>query len=285
MKKIRKVLIVTLILSLTLPFSAFAFNFSFSSNEFPEPTNNFFVNDFANVIDDEVEIELQAIGEDIYKQTTAQIVVVTVDSLDGYAVEDYALELGREWGVGSAEADNGVVLLMSVNDRQVTIQVGYGLEGCLPDGKTGGILDTYAVPHLRNDNFSTGLANAYKAIANVVCVEYGIELDNLNVEDYKHNYDFYNEDEISTVELVIVFIIIFLTISLFVFIILKNNGDGSNHGGGSYNGGAGRYYGGFVIQSGNHHSGGYRGGGGSFGGGGFRGGGGSFGGGGSSRGF
>ena len=279
MKRFNKILIITLILSILLSVSAFAINL-------PEPTSNFFVNDFADVIDDEVEDELQAIGASLYSETTAQVVVVTVDSLDGYDVSEYALELGREWGVGSEDADNGVVLLLSVNDRQVTIQVGYGLEGCLSDGKTGGILDTYAIPYLKDDNFSLGLENAYKAIANVVCVEYGIELDNLNVEDYKYNYDIFDEDDASNEELILIFIIIFTAISLISFIISKTTGGGSNHGGGTHYGG-GRYYGGttyrggFGSGSGGFHSGGgFRG-----GGGGFRGGGGSFGGGGSSRGF
>ena len=275
MKKFNKILIITLILSILLSVSAFAINL-------PEPTSNFFVNDFADVIDDEVENELQSIGASLYKQTTAQVVVVTVDSLDGYGVEEYALELGREWEVGSKETNNGVVLLMSVSDRKVTIQVGYGLEGCLPDGKTGRILDTYAIPYLRDDDFSSGLASAYKAIVNVVCVEYGIELDNLNFEDYNNDYTF----EMSDDEIVIIFIAIFMIIAIFSFIVFKCNGGGSNHGGGTHYGG-GRYYGGTTYRGGfGSGSGGFHSGGGSRGGGGgFRGGGGSFGGGGSSRGF
>lgn len=268
MKKIVKFIVVTLALSLTLTITATAI-------DLPEPTNDFFVNDFADVIDDDVENELQSIGASLYNQTTAQVVVVTVDSLDGYDVEEYALELGREWGVGSEGSDNGVVLLLSANDRQVTIQVGYGLEGCLPDGKTGRILDTYAIPYLSNDDFSSGLANAYKAIANVLCVEYGVELDNLDIEDYNNDYTF----EMSNDEIIIVFITIFMVIAIFSFIVFKFNGGGSNHGGGTYYGG-GRYYGGHTYRGG-FSSGGFRGG----GGGGFRGGGGSFGGGGSSRGF
>ncbi len=274
MKKIKYILMTALILSILLSVST-------SAIDLPEPTEEFFVNDFADVIDDEVEEELQAIGASLYKQTTAQVVVVTVESLDGYDVDEYTLELGREWGVGSGETNNGVVLLMSVYDRQVSIQVGYGLEGCLPDGKTGRILDTYAIPYLRNDDFSSGLASAYKAIVNVVCVEYGIELDNFNFEDYNNNYTF----EMSEDEIIIIAITIVMVIAIFSFIIFKCNGGGSNHGGGTHYGG-GRYYGGHTY-SGGFTSGGFRGGGGGFhgGGGGFRGGGGSFGGGGSSRGF
>ena len=247
--------------------------------DLPEPTDEFFVNDFADVIDDEVESELQSIGVSLYNQTTAQVVVVTVDSLDGYDVSEYALELGREWGVGSEESDNGVVLLLSVDDREVTIQVGYGLEGCLPDGKTGRILDTYAIPYLIDDDFSTGLYEAYKAIASVVCEEYGVELDEYDLNNYNDEYVY----EVSYEEFTVIIITVFTVISIIVFLIIKCKDNGnSGHGGGYYGGGT--HYGGGTYHGG-FSSGGFRGGGGFSGGGGFRGGGGSFGGGGSSRRF
>lgn len=269
MKKINKVFIVTLILSTFLSVSATAI-------DLPEPTSNFFVNDFADVIDSETEDELQSIGASLYNQTTAQVVVVTVDSLDGYEVSEYALELGREWGVGSEETNNGVVLLLSESDRQVTIQVGYGLEGCLPDGKTGRILDNYAIPYLSEDDFSTGLYEAYKAIVAVVCEEYGVELSS----DY--NIESYEDTESDMGAIIAIAFVIIIAISVFDLVLRKFNG-GSGHGGSHHGGG---YYGGHTYHGGSGRSGGFHSGG-SFrgGGGGFRGGGGSFGGGGSSRGF
>ncbi len=221
------------------------------------------------------------IGADLYLQTSAQIVVVTVDSLDGYEVNDYALELGRKWGVGSEETNNGVVLLLSVNDREVTIQVGYGLEGCLTDAGTGRILDEYAIPYLSDNDFSTGLLEAYKAVVYVVCEEYGVELNS----DYEINYydtyeeipDESDEDEITTL-FIGLFIVAIIVVVALVFDKFLGNGPGS---GGTYHGG-GRSYRGTTFYGG--FSGGSRGGF-SGGGGGFRGGGGSFGGGGSSRGF
>ncbi len=260
MKKIKSTFIITLVLSLLLSFSVFAI-------DLPEPTSDFFVNDFANVIDEDDEEELMAIGASLYKQTTAQVVIVTVDSLDGYEVGEYALELGREWGVGSEETDNGVVLLMSVSDRQVTIQVGYGLEGCLPDGKTGRILDTYAIPYLRNDDFSTGLTEAYKAITTAVCEEYGITLDvDYNATIYS-GMDAETEETVAVVSFIILFIAV-LILLIWIKVSPKTIGPVVR---GPYN----------RNSSGGFSGGGYfRG-----GGGGFRGGGGSFGGGGSSRGF
>ena len=270
MKKII-VFLSSILLLLSLSFSTFAI-------EFPQPTNDLFVNDFANVINEEDEAEIMSIGADLYEQTTAQIVVVTIDSLDGYDENEYALELGREWGVGSKETNNGVVLLLSVSDRRISIQAGYGLEGCVTDAKSGSILDEYAIPYLRNDDFSTGLIEAYKAIVSVVCNEYGVELN----PDYEiGNYDFYENDVLEDSDDAIATIILTIAIILIVvFVFRKFSGSDSNHGGGSYHGGGhyrgGTFYGGF--------SGGSRGGF-SGGGGGFRGGGGSFGGGGASRGF
>lgn len=265
MKNLVKFIVLTLTLSLCFTVTAMAI-------ELPEPTSEFFVNDFADVIDDEVEDELQAIGASLYNQTTAQVVVVTVDSLDGYDVSEYALELGREWGVGSEESDNGVILLLSVNDRQVTIQVGYGLEGCLPDGKTGRVLDQYGVPHFTYDDFSTGLADTYKVLVSAVCEEYGVELS----DDY--NLELYNYDDadilVSDVndETMIILYLVFMVVIVIVLILSGKFGGGSHHGGGTH-------YGGYTYRGG-FSSGGFRG-----GSGGFRGGGGSFGGGGSSRGF
>ena len=266
--KINKILILTFILSVALSISTFAI-------DLPEPTDEFFVNDFADVIDDNVKIELQSIGASLYNQTTAQVVVVTVDSLDGYDVDEYALELGREWGVGSEDADNGVVLLLSVDDREVTIQVGYGLEGCLPDGKTGRILDDYAIPYLSNDDFSTGLAECYKAIVSVVCEEYGVELGEYDLDSYKDT-----EEDLNMGAIIVITFLIIVSIAVLDLVLNKFNG-GSGHGGGYYGGGS--HYGGHVYHGG-FSSGGFRSSGFS-GGGGFRGGGGSFGGGGASRRF
>ena len=129
-------------------------------------------------------------AEELYEKTTAQVVCVTVNSLEGREVRDYALGLGREWGIGSKD-NNGVLLLLSTEDRKIDIEVGYGLEGTLPDGKTGRILDDYAIPHLKNDDFSTGLCEAFSALIGETAKEYGIEIEGTNYVEKV------NEDELS----------------------------------------------------------------------------------------
>ena len=156
--------------------------------------------------------------------------------------------------------------------------MGYGLEGCLNDGKVGRILDDYAIPYLSSDEYSTGLIEAYKAVTYVVCEEYGVELNpDYQIDNYSDENSYSDNSEEGTAQIMLVV----TTVALILFIIFINklsggNSDDSNHGGG-------RYYGGPIIYRGGF-SGGSRGGF-SGGGGGFRGGGGSFGGGGASRGF
>jgi uncharacterized protein len=259
MKKFEKAIILTVVLCFLFSVTAFAINL-------PEPTNNFFVNDFANVISEEDEKEIMAIGASLFKQTTAQVVVVTVDSLEGADVNEYALELGRKWGVGDEEKDNGVVLLLSVSDRKITIQVGYGLEGCLTDIKTGRILDEYAIPYLSEDDFSQGLKETFKAITTSVYEEYGVtpEIDyDYSSYEVSDGYTLTAGDIITSI---IIIGIVILVLSkkrgpIFIGPFIGHGGFG-NHGGGHHHGGGG-------FSSG----------------GGFSGGGGSFGGGGSSRGF
>ena len=136
----------------------------------PKPTAEFFVNDFANVIDAEDEQAIFNMAKSLYESSgnSTQVVVVTIDSLDGNSLEEYANELFNQWGIGSKENDDGVLLLLAVNDRESRIEVGYGLEGTLTDGKTGRIQDDYMIPYYRDNDFSEGLKSGVEAIVGVV---------------------------------------------------------------------------------------------------------------------
>ncbi len=236
-----------------------------AKNLYPTPTNRFFVNDFANVLNETDVNEIYTKGVALQEATAAQAVVVTVDSLDGNNIEDYALKLGREWGVGDKESNNGVVVLLSESDREIYIAVGYGLEGALPDSKTGRIIDTYGIPYFSNDNFSVGLASVYNAIVNEIYIEYGLQ----PTENYVP-VEFLPESQYETSsagEVIISWIVLLVLVALYMAVFGRH--------GGLFVFGAPRYFGGY-----HHHGGGF---GGSSGG--FRGGGGSFGGGGAGRKF
>lgn len=225
--------------------------------DLPKPTKNFFVNDFANVISNADEEKMQQQGEALFKECGAQVVVVTVKSLNGEDLESYSLNLARSWRIGSDKNDDGILLLLAVDERKVRIEVGYGLEGALPDSKTGRILDTYGVDRFKKNDFSTGLAAVYDSLINEVYIEKGLDpADGYTpVEDYS----------LTTKEKVITYGIIALIVLAFIF---TNRGKRKR---------------GFVYYGGGFGGGGFSGSGSS--GGGFSGGGGSFGGGGSSRGF
>src|SRR5271167_2100778 len=94
-----------------------------------------YVNDFAGVLSEAVREQIAAVCKEVDKKAHAQIAVVTVRSLDDVAVEDFANKLYERWGVGYKGENRGVLILLAVNDRKYRVEVGYGLEPILPDGK------------------------------------------------------------------------------------------------------------------------------------------------------
>lgn len=142
----------------------------------PKPTTNIYVQDFADILTPETEAKLLAIGSELDQKTTAQLAVVTVNSLGEMSIEDYAIGLFRSWGIGSKEKNNGVLLLIAPTERQSRIEVGYGLEGTLPDGKTGRIQDQYMIPKFQEGDFNGGVNDCYLVLAGVIADEYEVQL-------------------------------------------------------------------------------------------------------------
>ena len=91
-------------------------------------------------------------------QTTNQVVIVTLESLQGYVIEDFGIQLGRHWGIGQKGKDNGVLLIVAPTERKVRIEVGYGLEGTLTDALSRDIIDTSILPAFRNNDYERGIA-------------------------------------------------------------------------------------------------------------------------------
>lgn len=155
---------------LCTPFTVFA------EVEIPEkPTSHIYVQDYANVLSEEAKTKVQTMGEDIYANTKAQVVVVTINSLQGESIKEYALTILRKWGVGDKDLDNGIVMLVAVNDHKARIEVGYGLEGALPDGKCGQILREKMTPEFKNNHYDAGVLNGYEAIKANIDAEYNVE--------------------------------------------------------------------------------------------------------------
>lgn len=142
----------------------------------PVPTSSIYVQDYAGVVSAESKSRINSLGSQLAAKTKAQIVVVTVKTLQGAPIEEYALGILRQWGVGDKSLNNGVVLLVAVNDRQSRIEVGYGLEGALPDAKTGRIQDQYMIPYFQQGDYDKGIVNGYLAVAAEAAREYNLEL-------------------------------------------------------------------------------------------------------------
>lgn len=143
----------------------------------PPPSSQFYVLDQAGVLEQSVEQTIVRTSAHLAGKTKAQIVVVTVRSLKDYAPEEYALTILRQWGIGDKELDNGVLILVSPGDRVSRIEVGYGLGGALPDGKTGRIQDEYMIPYFQQDDFNLGILNGYLAVVKEVAAEYQVALE------------------------------------------------------------------------------------------------------------
>ncbi|MGA9225822.1 MAG: TPM domain-containing protein [Mesobacillus sp.] len=151
------------ILLLLLPAGAIA-----APNEIPVPVGDIYVQDFANILNENEEIQMRNIGRSVEDQTTSQIAVLTVDTIGDTSIEEYSVEAYRKYGLGTEKDNNGVLLVLAIKEKKIRIEVGYGLEGTIPDGKAGRILDEYAIPHLKNGQPNLAIMNTYHALANEV---------------------------------------------------------------------------------------------------------------------
>lgn len=150
----------------------------------PRPTAaaGIYVQDYAQVLSIEDKRRLLSIGQELDDKTTAQLAVVTVKTLDRQPIEDYALSILREWGIGSKEKNNGALIVVAVQDRRSRIEVGYGLEGLLTDGLTGRIQDQAMIPYFRKGNYAAGIVNGYAVTASLIAKDAGVQLTAINSE-------------------------------------------------------------------------------------------------------
>ncbi|HEY1159921.1 MAG TPA: TPM domain-containing protein, partial [Terracidiphilus sp.] len=144
-------------------------------DDLPKPTD--YVSDYAHVLSPEAIARLDRIcGELDHSQANAQVAVVTVQTLDGEDAADYANELETKWKMGKKGSDRGVLVLLAVGDHKRRIEVGYGLEGILPDGKLGDI-GREMVPQLRANDFDGAVTLAVGEVAQVIAADAKVTLD------------------------------------------------------------------------------------------------------------
>ncbi len=155
-------------------FLVFLFLFScFPSQSAPEFSKlDGRVVDQANLLSADVKGDLIRLLEQHEQETSNQVVVVTVKSLQGYAIEEFGYQLGRHWGIGQKDKNNGVILLVAPNERKVRIEVGYGLEGVLTDALSRNIIETVILPKFRKDDYQTGISEGAGSIVNALLGTY-----------------------------------------------------------------------------------------------------------------
>src|SRR3989338_530960 len=136
--------------------------FSAAAVTYPKLTD--FVTDNANIIDPEYEQQILNLAKAIEQNTTAEIAVVTVSSLEGLPIETYAVELFKQAGIGKKDLDNGLLILIAPNEREYRIEVGYGLEGTIPDLRAREIGTNIFVPNFRNNDYGKGIYDALAVI-------------------------------------------------------------------------------------------------------------------------
>src|SRR5690606_18059682 len=162
-------------MKITTFFSALILSIFFASSllaqDLPAKPNRL-VNDYTNTLSSlqvqQLESKLVAFND----TTSTQIAVVLIKSLDGYEVADYGVRLAQKWGIGGKENDNGILLLASLDDRKVTIQTGYGVEGAVPDAIAYRIINNEIKPSFSRQDYFTGLDNATDALISYTKGEY-----------------------------------------------------------------------------------------------------------------
>jgi uncharacterized protein len=138
-----------------------------------------YVNDFAGVLSAPAKNRLAELCGDVDRKAAAQIAVVTISSLGGQPVEQFSIDLATQWGVGPKQQSRGVLILLAPNDRKYRVEVGYGLEAILPDGKVGGF-GREMVPLLRQNDYGGALTLITERIAAVIATDRGVTLDSLS---------------------------------------------------------------------------------------------------------
>ncbi len=215
-----------------------------------------YVSDFAHVLDPNAAAQMEEICRQIDQKAHAQIAVVTIHSLDGSDIESYAVDLFKKWGIGDKASNRGVLILYAIDDRKSRIEVGYGLEPILPDGKVGSF-QREAIPFMRSGNYSQALLLVTSRVADVIAKDAGVQLSTPQLAPSPTGPQEQPAGGISVTGIVLVIIVIlvvlFTPLRTLLFWMLfssifgggRGGGDGGGGWGGGGFGGGGGGFGGF----------------------------------------
>lgn len=234
------------------------FSFSLSAQEvgFPQPRG--FINDFANLINPADYQKLNALVIALEQKTTAEVVVVTLKTTKPYDIQDYSVRLWEKWKIGKTGKDNGVLLLVAIDDKKVWITTGYGLEGAIPDAEASKIYRNIIVPYFKKGEFSKGVVAGCIALVNLTAKEYNVSIQDLPDLTKAYVQPVQKSPLASFIEgllTLLFFILIFgFRLGLFGFLLMGSGrrrggywyGGGLSGTGGGFSGGFGGFGGGFT---------------------------------------
>jgi uncharacterized protein len=213
-----------------------------------------YVTDLAGVISNDVKTQLNALLLELEQKTTAQVLVLTVQSLDGQSVEEFAFNTKEQWKLGQKGKDNGVLIAVAVKDHKYRLEVGYGLESVLPDSLVGTIGREYLVPYFRKGDYSAGIAYATAAVIQTIARHEGVQITGMS--GTRSDREISPGKPLSVLHIAVIAIFIFLGLILCIthpqlcLLLLFSSsmgrgrggwsgGDGGFGGGGSFGGGGG----------------------------------------------
>jgi len=201
---IMKKILIIIILLLSFSFVVFA------DYSFPQP--NGYVNDYAGVISSSGSTYINSVIKHTEQNTSAEIALVTLSSINdsGLDTKTYAVQLFQEWGIGKKGKDDGVLVLLVMDQRRIEIEVGYGLEGILPDGKVGNIIRANT-PYLKEGNYSIGLEKIIKEISDEVLKDQSNKNDKSSFNIHSSGSDVFVGLAVFFISLVLLGVFIFKT--------------------------------------------------------------------------
>lgn len=203
------------------------------------------INDFANLLSPGTSAKLNKLSRDLLDRTGGTVVVATVETIAPESIEEYANKLFEKWGIGEKGKDNGVLILVAVKERKARIEVGYGLEGAIPDAKASQIIRQVMLPRFKTGDFNTGIDRAVQAVSGLIAKEYGVEIEGLDrVPSGSGSTGGRLKTPSALITIFFILIVIIITV-LRVFGVGGRHSGGGYYGGGSWSGGGGGFSGGF----------------------------------------
>jgi uncharacterized protein len=208
------------------------------NGEFPRPIG--YVSDFAGFISSGAERLIEGMAAEVREKTGAEMAIVTIRTTEGRDIEEYAVDLFMDWGIGQRGEDNGLLVLVAVNDRQMWIKPGYGLEGAVPDAFAHSIYYDVLRPAFRANQQDAGLVQATRMLAERIVAEYGQTLAYSDTLEVRMAGELNRRTQVTGRRALSMMLSALFPFLVFILIVVMSVRRGLRGGRGFWMGGAGR---------------------------------------------